>query len=156
MPREVEVQGHRWAYVGGPIGALAASQELARVMGPVGLSMLQQVMVSGTTAAVQRLVELAKEETTRRQAEAIASLPNGAGPDVLGAALGAVREVMGHELAGQVLAAVTGPDFKAWASGMLSQMTRDGKPVDPADPDVSGGEFMAALWEVGRAEAVFR
>jgi len=154
--RDVEVQGHRWAFVGGPIAALAASQDLAGVLGPVGLSVLQQVMTAGSGAAWSRLVQLARDDTAKRQAQAIASAPAGAAPDVISATIAAVRETMGVELAGQVLDAVRSPDFRAWCVSTVAQMTRDGVAVDPADPEIPAGELLAALWEVGKAEAVFR
>ena len=155
MPR---VCGHEWAFVGGPLAALDMSQRLAGVLGPVGLSVLQQIMAAGAGAALERLVALAREETERAQADALrkAAASGDVTPDVMATVLGTVRATLGSELAGQVLDAVRSPGFREWAEAMLSHMTRDGQPVDPKDPTVTGGEFMAALWEVGKAQAVFR
>lgn len=147
--------GREWRFVGGPLAALEMSQRLAVVLGPVALSVLQQALTAGAGAAVARLVTLAAEETQRAKVAAAATVKDPT-PDVLETVLATVREVTGAEIAGQVNAALTSPEFRAWAGAMLAAMTRDGHPVDPADPDVTGGEFMAALWAVGREQAVFR
>ncbi len=149
------VQGHEWRFVGGPLAALEMSQRLAVVLGPVALSVLQHALAAGAGAAVARLVTLAAEETQRAKVAAAATVKDPT-PDVLETVLATVREVTGAEVAGQVNAALASPEFRAWAATMLESMTRDGHPVDPKDPDVTGGEFMAALMAVGREQAVFR
>ncbi len=143
-----------WTYVGGPVKSLVMAQRLARILGPIGLSLLQQVMAAGAGAALHRIAELTREETERLKVKAATAA--GEDFDAMAAALGAVKEVLAVELVGPVLEAMTGPDFAAWAADMLTDMRRDGVAVAPDDPSVSGGEFMVALWEVGRANAVFR
>jgi hypothetical protein len=154
MPRLVEVHGHQWAYVGGPMRAFKLISSLSKILGPTGSTVLGRLLVTGFQGAWAGLVEHGRKLTERRKVDAAAGV-EGAGVEAVLRAYAQVRAVVPDDLLTEIQEALQSPAMNAWLREVTSLCTRDGVPVDPDDPELSTGEVGAALWGVCVAEGFF-